>query len=99
MRSINQQLKIQLDTRLVQTAGLVAADLDGEKAMMSVEKGKYYGLDATGSCIWELIEKPVTVKEVIEALMDQYDVDEATCQKDVLVFLNKMVDEGLVSIV
>ncbi|ATW28172.1 lasso peptide biosynthesis PqqD family chaperone [Candidatus Formimonas warabiya] len=96
---MNQPFKIQLETVIIQTTGLVAADLDGEKAMMSVEKGKYYGLDATGSCIWELIAKPVTVKEVIEALMDQYDVDETTCQKDVLVFLNKMVDEGLVSIV
>ena len=96
---MTKQINIQLKTIIVQTTGLIAADMDGEKAMMSVEKGKYYGLNAIGSSIWELIDKPVTVQKVIEELLKEYDVEENRCQSDVCIFLNKMYDEGLISIV
>ena len=96
---MNKQISIQLETVVVQAGGLIAADMDGEKAMMSVEKGKYYGLDAVGSRIWELIDQPVTVKEVTKALLEEYDMEENTCQRDVYIFLNKLYNEGLISIV
>lgn len=96
---MNQQLKILLDSKVVQTSGLIAADMDGEKVMMSIEQGKYYGLDAIGSSIWELIAKPVTVQEIVEVLIREYDVSEKQCQKEVNIFLNKMYQEGLISLV
>jgi len=97
--TVEKQLSIQADTVIVQAGGLITADLDGEKAMMSVEKGKYYGLDDPGSRIWELIATPVTVKEVIEALLKEYTVEEDTCLRDVSIFLSKLTSEGLISIV
>ncbi|KJS17964.1 MAG: hypothetical protein VR69_02780 [Peptococcaceae bacterium BRH_c4b] len=90
--------EIGFDTVVAQANGLVAVDMDGEKVMLNIEKGKYYGLDGIGSRIWELLEKPHTVREVVAALLEEYDVEEKTCQCDVLAFLNNLHSQRLVDI-
>lgn len=88
---------IEISTIVAQVTGIVAADMNGEKAMLNIEQGKYYGLDRIGSRIWELIEKPRMVQEVVAALLDEYEVGEKTCQQDVLAFLNTLHAQGLVN--
>lgn len=91
--------KIGVDTVVSQAAGLVAADMDGEKVMLNIEKGKYYGLDLIGSRIWVLLEKPQSAREMVDVLLKEYNVDEKTCRHDVLKYLNKLYDQGLIDIV
>ncbi len=78
--------------------GLVVGDVDGEKAMLNVEDGRYYVLDSISSRIWEIIEEPCTVRELIRMLVDEFDVQEEKCQHDVHTFLNKLYTYGLVTI-
>lgn len=87
------------DAVLSHAAGLVAADLDQKKVMMSIESGKYYGLDEIGTRIWELLEKKPAFCELVQELLKEYDVDEAACRRDLLSFLNKLYDQGLITIV
>lgn len=77
---------------------IVASDIDDEKVMMSVEKGEYFGLDPIGSRVWELIEKPVKVGDLIDALLQKYDVDRETCEHDVLVFLQELHESGILQV-
>lgn len=90
--------KIKIDTVIIQAYSIITADMDREKVIMSIDKGKYYGLDAIGSCIWGMIGNPVPVQQIITNLMQEYAVDENTCQKDVVNFLNKMYEEGIIKI-
>ena len=86
------------DTVVSHAAGLVASDLDEKKVMMNIESGKYFGLDSIGSRIWELIEKPHTVRELVLELLKEYDVEENACRHDVLAFISKLYDQGLIDI-
>lgn len=79
-------------------ADIVASDIDNEKVMMSIEKGSYYGLDSVGSRIWEMIETPIRVSELIDALLLKYEVDRETCERDVLVFLEELHESGIVRV-
>ncbi len=90
--------EIKHDTIVAQAIGLVAAEMDGERVMLNIEKGKYFALNGIGGRIWDLIESPHTVREVVTLLINEYEVEEKTCQHDVLVFLNKLYDQGLVAI-
>lgn len=90
--------RIGVDTIVSQVPGLIAADMDGEKVMLNIDKGKYYGLDSIGSRIWELLEKPQSVSEMVDALLKEYNVEVEACQHDVLAFLSKLYDMGLVNI-
>ncbi len=96
---MEQQPLIRLETVVARAEGLIAADLDGATALLSIDRGKYYGLDAVGSRIWELTATPATVGEIIRTLRHEYAVSADTCYGDVGVFLDKLIAEGLVTIV
>lgn len=84
------------NTTVAQTMDLVAAEMDGETVMMNIESGKYFGLDTIGSRIWELIDSPRMVAEVVGILVQEYDVERGQCQVDTVEFLNHLYREGLV---
>jgi len=75
---------------------MVFSHIDDEVVMMSIEAGEYYGLNPVASRIWELLEKPHTFGRLIDLLMLEFDIDEATCQNDVMNFLHQLMDKGLV---
>lgn len=78
---------------------MVSGNMDGEIVMLSLQRGEYFGLDKVGSRIWELIEHPVTVREIKQILLEEYEVDESTCEKDLVEFLEDLVNKGLIIIV
>ena len=84
----NQMLKRHPD--------MVFSHIDDEVVMMSIETGEYYGLNPVASIIWELLEKPNTFNQLIELLMNEFEIDESTCQKDVTLFLNQLIEKKLV---
>lgn len=90
--------KIKFNTIVVQTTGLDAVDMDEEKVMMNMDRGKYYAFNSIGSRIWELIDKPRSVRDIISKLVEEYDVDTEMCQDNVLAFINRLYDEELVCI-
>lgn len=90
--------KITTEAIVSQIEEIVASDIDGETVMMSVENGKYYGLDDIGSRIWKLIEKPIKVSDLIDTLLKKYNVGRETCEKDVLKFLNQLIDDRILQV-
>lgn len=90
--------KISPKTIISQIEEIVASDIDGETVMMSVENGAYYGLDDIGSRIWKLIEKPINVSDLIDTLLEKFDVDRETCEKDVLTFLNELNEDKILEV-
>jgi Coenzyme PQQ synthesis protein D (PqqD) len=76
----------------------VSSDLDGEVAILDLKAGVYYGLDAVGARIWSLIQEPRTVNEIRDILLEEYDVEPERCERDLLVLLRRLADEGLVEV-
>ena len=91
-------MNIEITDIYVRNGDQVTAKVDDEVVMMSMQQGEYYGLDSIGSRIWELFAKPNSVENIIETLMQEYDVDRKTCEKDVQEFIQKLVDKGLLKI-
>lgn len=91
---------IELNSIVVQAQGdWIANDIDGDTVLVSIEQGKYYGMEVVGSRIWELIAQPRTVLDVCEALLEEFNVSRETCQQDALVFLDQLAEENLVKVV
>lgn len=53
-------------------------------------------LNATGAYIWELLETEQTVASLAKALMERYDVDEATALADAETFVAKLESAGAI---
>jgi hypothetical protein len=90
---------VNAQTMLVRSPQLVHSAVDGEISMMHVETGKYYGLASVGAKIWGLLAEPMTVQAICDRLMNEYRIDRATCEADVLRFAERMAAEGVVTTV
>jgi len=72
----------------------------GENSViLDLEVGTYYGLNQTGTWIWEsLQEGPRTVGQITEALCREYDVESDRVVHDLSSLLREMAAQGLVAI-
>jgi DNA-directed RNA polymerase delta subunit len=66
--------------------------------MMSIDNGKYYGMNEIATAIWDNIEKPVSVEQLVRILTDQFDVSEEQCQTEVVAFLTELYKKNLIEI-
>ena len=85
-------------SRYRRTEGLIVGDMGGEKVMMSVDAGKYYNLGRVGGRIWELLERPATLEQLVDALTLEYDVDREVCAAQVRSFLAQLLAEKLLEV-
>lgn len=74
----------------------MTADMNGATVMLDIESGKYFNLGEIGGRIWEILEQPTSVKDLVSILVQEYDVTEEQCLEDIVPFLEKMLNRGLV---
>ncbi len=84
------------DTILQRKPDLLFNEIDGEVVMLNIENSEYYGLDKVGSRIWNLIEHPLSLKDLIFKLMNEFDISEQQCINDTLAFLTILTDKKLI---
>jgi hypothetical protein len=88
-------MSVTVDSVVVAAGDQISADLDGEAVVLGLDKGMYYGLGDVGSRIWELVHESTSVADIRDTIVAEYDVDETTCQRDLLRFLQQLEGEGL----
>lgn len=76
----------------------VSCDLGGEAAILNLNNGVYYGLDAVAARVWALVAEPKGVNEVRDALLSEYDVVPERCVRDLLALFEKLAAEGLIEV-
>ncbi len=84
-------------TVVVRNNGFMEAEVDQEIVALNVEKGTCYGLNSVGARVWRLLASPVSVAEICETLVGEYQVDPDTCEKEVLDLLQDLQAEGMIS--
>jgi hypothetical protein len=88
-------VSVTIDSILVRDPELAAADLDGNIVMLSVRAGSYFGFNGVGSEIWQMLAGPRRVADIFDTLAQSHDVDAAALSRDVLPFLQTLIDRGL----
>lgn len=83
------------NTKLIRRNDIMTADMNGSAVTMDMMSGKYYNMGETGGVIWNLLESEKSVNEVVDALTAEYDISKEQCMKDILPFLETLVDKGL----
>jgi hypothetical protein len=83
-------------TMISRSPSVVTAEVDGEIVMMSIEQGRYFGLDDIGSDIWKRIEPPCSFATLVDGLAADYEADRATIAADVQSLLGRMMEQDVV---
>jgi hypothetical protein len=76
----------------------VSCPLGEESAILNLKNSMYYGMNPVGTRIWTLLKEPRSVEQLRDALLNEYDVDAALCERDLLDLLGKMKSEGLIEV-
>ena len=90
--------ELTLSSTVQWSSDQIAATVDREIVILSVERGSYYGLDEIGSEIWQQLVNPIRVEALCDALATNYDADRRTIERDVLVLLKGLAAEGLIQV-
>lgn len=76
--------------------GVVEAQFDEVRVVLN-EDLSYLGLDEVGQRVWDLLEEPRTLDALVAVLLEEYDVDRPTCERDVASFVTALEGHKLVS--
>jgi hypothetical protein len=75
-----------------------STEVDGEKIILDLEGGIYFGLNPTGAQIWEAIQEPTPIGEVVAKVAGEYDVETEQCLEDVMALVQDLKKNGLVEV-
>jgi hypothetical protein len=89
-------VSVTIDSVLVRDKNLAAADLDGQIVVLSTRAGSYFSFNDVASEIWQLLSEPCRVDALFDALSQSRDVDVTALSRDVLPFLQSLIDRRLV---
>lgn len=87
---------ITLDTIVRRNDDIFTGTIDNEMVAISIQSGKYYQLNKTGSRILALLDNPRSIKELCEAIQGNYKIDSDVCQNDILEFMKDMANKNLI---
>jgi len=90
---------MHLNAKVLFSDTVFAQEVDGEMVLLDMNTENYFGLDEVGTAIWQAIEENNgELVKVLEILLEQYDVEEDVLKKDLLVFVDRLVESGLVKV-
>lgn len=69
--------------------------IDDEIVMLNLENNEYYGLNKTATKIWNLLKEPITIGNIVENLLHEYEIDKETCEVEVKNFLMELLEKKL----
>ena len=91
-------MKVSLPTRIMLSPEVFFQELEGEAVLLDLHNEYYYSLDDVGTRMWQLLVEHREVATVVERLLAEYDVDEATLRRDLAQLIAALADAGLVTV-
>ena len=83
----------------IQNKEVIQSRIGDEIVMLDVESGFYFGLNSVASVIWDMMKEKVDFDTMVDALMNEFDIDRSTCESDTLELLGQMAEKKIISIV
>jgi hypothetical protein len=87
---------ITLQSRLRVLDGILSHDLDEESVLLNLNTGVYLGLDPVGSRIWHLVRNQDPLQQVVDAIVEEYDVAPERCAEDLISLVGEMMGHKLI---
>ena len=72
--------------------------LGDDTVILDVNAGLYFSLDNVGAMVWQFIQQPRTVREVRQAILDEFEVSADVCERDLTALLRDLAERRLIEI-
>jgi len=89
---------IPLSSTITLSKEVLSQEVSGETVLLDLQSESYFGLDAVGTRIWQLLQQDGKLQQVFDTLLEEYDVEAVQLKKDMNDLLNKLMDAELISV-
>lgn len=77
---------------------LMEAELDDEIVGLDLEQGTCFGFNATATTVWKQLEQPSTRSALLDALLQEYDVERPACEAELDLLLADLTERGMIEV-
>ena len=91
-------MNLSPDAYIVATPKNLSCELDADTVILHLESGIYYGLNQVGTTVWKLIQQPRRLADLRQAIVAEYLVEPAVCERDLEALLQDLTQAGLVEV-
>lgn len=81
---------ISLDNRFTLSKDAVFRDLDGEAVILDLGAGTYFGLNAVGARMWQLLGEHSVLRTVFDTLCREYDASPDVLERDLIALVSRL---------
>lgn len=74
----------------------LSAEVDEDVVALQAVRGFAYGMEGVTASVWQRLQQPASVDQLVAGLRDEYEVEEEQCRAEVSELLTQLVGEGLV---
>jgi hypothetical protein len=89
---------VELTMRVVVPAHVLIRRLEGESVLLNLDSERYFGLDATGTRMWELVTSQPCIASALEKLQEEYEVEPEILRGHLTELLGRLVENGLLQV-
>lgn len=68
-----------------------------EVVLLDTNADRVFGVQGVGARVVQLLEDRVTLGEILQAVQNEFDVDESTAQSDLIAFVSDLESRRLVT--
>jgi hypothetical protein len=69
--------------------------LDKESVLLNLETERYFGLDETGTRMWQLVTTSPSVDAAFQQLLEEFDVEAQLLRMNLSELLDRLAEHGL----
>lgn len=84
--------------RVMVPAHVLVRLLDREAVLLNLETEKYFGLDETGTRMWQLVTASPSIDEAYQELLAEFDVEPELLRVNLTELLSRLIDSGLLQV-
>jgi hypothetical protein len=92
------QQALSLQDSLVVPPDVLFRYVEDETVLLNSDTGTYFGLDAVGTRLWQLIVEHGSLRQVYDAALQEYAVEPIELEHDLLALAQQLRDRGLTQV-
>jgi len=89
---------VSLADRVIVPQHVLVRFMDRESVLLNLETERYFGLDETGTRMWQLVTAAPNVETALLQLQEEYDAQAELLQSNLTELLGRLVENGLLSL-
>jgi coenzyme PQQ synthesis protein D (PqqD) len=91
-------LMVAFSNRAAVPSHVLVRFLDRESVLLNLETERYFGLDETGTRMWQMVTTSPTIDDAYRGLLAEFDVEAEHLHTNLTELVGRLVDNGLLQV-